>query len=440
MWAATVIFQARAADRPETVRPDSNGKTAVRPIVGAGNTLFPVSILGRSGFIKTDGTLAIPAILKNAREFHEELAAAQLGKNWGFINTAGKWVISPSFDCVGDFHEGLAWFYHGTQRGFVDTNGKTRFTLHDSEDFLHDESRNFSEGCAVLRRGKSVYFVDVSRRKLFSSDFDFAGPFRSGLAKVITHFGNSLLDGFEGGFINHQGAFVIGPTKFQSLEGFSEGKAFVRTSIFDGHYINIHGERLNWPISIERVLPFNDGVAAVRDSTGSWWTIREDGNPITSLDDVDEVLSYSEGIFRVKSRDRFGFITTSGDWLTPTHYTEADDFHNKVARVATDGFNAYIDQSGKQFWHTPVQGHALPPRIDWAHVRSSVPSDLLNQRLSVQAASLRPLIEEVRGHQFQKEPDVRTVSATEFRDLLDRRLFFTPHVGGLASAEVVLRS
>ncbi len=68
-----------------------------------------VEIEGKSGFINTDGDIAIEAVFDNARNFSEGLAQVQTGGKWGYINTNGEWVINPEYKHCTKFQEAYAF-------------------------------------------------------------------------------------------------------------------------------------------------------------------------------------------------------------------------------------------------------------------------------------------------------------------------------------------
>lgn len=64
----------------------------------------------RWGYIDKKGEFVIPYRFEHACEFHDGLAAVEIGGKWGFINKQGNIVISVKFenaDAVGFFHSGF---------------------------------------------------------------------------------------------------------------------------------------------------------------------------------------------------------------------------------------------------------------------------------------------------------------------------------------------
>src|SRR6476620_279377 len=105
----------------------------------ADESLFPVSVEQKTGFIDARGKVRIPPQFDFANVFSEGLAlfghwepdrkTDPVSRMWkakhGFINPAGEVVIPPTFDQAGDFHDGLAPVRVGKKWGYVNAKGAT---------------------------------------------------------------------------------------------------------------------------------------------------------------------------------------------------------------------------------------------------------------------------------------------------------------------------
>src|SRR3990167_4286643 len=74
---------------------------------------------GKSGFVDSQGRLAIPLKFDEAMPFAEGLAPARIGDKWGYIDTTGTFVIKPQFHAVLPFSEGLAAVPAGKKWGYI---------------------------------------------------------------------------------------------------------------------------------------------------------------------------------------------------------------------------------------------------------------------------------------------------------------------------------
>jgi len=72
------------------------------------DSLLPVCISGRWGYIQPDGELVIPCNFELARRFHDGRAAVKIDDLWQFIDASGALAFNGSWREVGDFSEGLA--------------------------------------------------------------------------------------------------------------------------------------------------------------------------------------------------------------------------------------------------------------------------------------------------------------------------------------------
>ena len=107
---------------------------------------------------------------------------------WGIVNEKGEFVIAPRFRGAEMLAVGILGVQEGLKWGMVDLeNGKLII-----EPMYYSIDR-FSEGLAVtrpnpleypLRSGESVGYVDVSGKLVIPNKFDFASPFKNGIALV----------------------------------------------------------------------------------------------------------------------------------------------------------------------------------------------------------------------------------------------------------------
>src|SRR5229473_212686 len=86
-----------------------------------GDSLFPVVINNRYGYINRSGKVVIPARFLDAREFQGERAWIRVGtksrKEYGFIDTTGNLAFTKFFPDAYPFSEGIAAVAVGGPRG-----------------------------------------------------------------------------------------------------------------------------------------------------------------------------------------------------------------------------------------------------------------------------------------------------------------------------------
>jgi hypothetical protein len=150
-----------------------------------GEDLAAVLISGKVGYIRRDGTLAIPPKYQGTSgiEFSEGLVAVRSEKKVGFMGTTGSMVIKPAYD----------------------------------------DAYPFSEGRALVRVGESWGYIDKTGKMVIPPEYRIAHTFNEGVASV------QLADSRKWGYIDHAGAFTIPPV-FDAAMPFCAGVASVETS------------------------------------------------------------------------------------------------------------------------------------------------------------------------------------------------------------------
>ena len=145
----------------------------------------PVEVAGgKWGFIDTNGVIQPKmGFYKYACGFSDGLALVINNKNEkGFIDTRGKVVISYSKQRRYDsFSEGLAsfstFFFKG---GYINTKGETVFSTPHSASY----DGFFSEGLARVSKNFDYGYIDYRGNLVIPIQFDSAGKFKKGFAKV----------------------------------------------------------------------------------------------------------------------------------------------------------------------------------------------------------------------------------------------------------------
>ncbi len=130
---------------------------------------------------------------------------------WGFIDHTGKWSIPPAYVGAGEFHEGVAAVQVGELWGYIDKANR----LVIAPQF--NEALEFSDGMAAVRLGNLWGFIDHKGTLVIPAKFESVGLFRSGMAEFLQ---NRRL-----GYINKKGEIAVPPklmygTEF--IDGFAE--------------------------------------------------------------------------------------------------------------------------------------------------------------------------------------------------------------------------
>ncbi len=253
----------------EIVRDFSEGFAAVNngekrnPIVGI--ILEP----GRWGYIDKTGKLALPMRFTHAEAFSEGLAAVELDKHTGFIDRTGKMVLEVPLDVTLDFSEGIVGVLRSGRISYWDRTGtKLNTPPLDADSSYH----SFSEGLATIAtNGKSGY-IDKTGKLVIPAEYEDAEDFSEGLAAAQvtgemrwcpqengSRYGSSK----SFGYIDKTGKMIIAP-KFDYASPFREGLASVSICSKRG-FIDKTG-KVVIALQFLEAFSFRGGLAQVRNS------------------------------------------------------------------------------------------------------------------------------------------------------------------------------
>jgi hypothetical protein len=174
--------------------------------------LAAVVVGSKVGYIRRDGTFAIPAVNGSASgiDFSEGVAATRVKGKVGFMDKTGAVVIEPQYDDVFPFSDGFAAVQLGDRWGYIDHAGKVVIPI------KFHIGHMFSEGVASVELEGKWGFVGPTGRYVIPPAFEAAMPFCGGVAAVETYTkvgeSNRGCRGviFQGkhGVIDHSGKYV----------------------------------------------------------------------------------------------------------------------------------------------------------------------------------------------------------------------------------------
>lgn len=152
----------------------------------------------QSGFIGTDGKIAIPAEFTSVGYFVADLAWAKTAdKKIGYINTKGEWVIEPQFLAAKNFDpvSGLARVKTANGWAYVNKSGEMLF-VKDTQTW-----GDFYDGLAKGKKeGKTGYYNNKGEW-VVAAEYEGGRNFKNGFAAVKKND--------KWGFINTKGEWVI---------------------------------------------------------------------------------------------------------------------------------------------------------------------------------------------------------------------------------------
>ena len=202
------------------------------------------------GYIDHSRTVVIPFQFLYAGPFNHGTAKVRLGEKYFFIDKTGT-RVTPEFDGVFDFHEDLAAVEVGKNVGYIRRDGSLAIPAQNGS----ASGIDFSEGLAAVRLKGKVGFMDKTGTVVIEPKYDDVYAFSNGLAPVEL--------GGKWGYVDHQGKLVA-PIKFDIGHMFSEGLA----SVYIGRkwgYIDTTGNYAI-PAIFDAAMPFCGGIASVETS------------------------------------------------------------------------------------------------------------------------------------------------------------------------------
>ncbi len=238
-----------------------------------------VEVHGQEGIIDTAGRWIVPpGKYEKLGTFHEGRCAFLAHGLWGFLGRDGSVAVPPTWgrpvESVPQYHNGLCLFGDDAGRHFfVDQAGHVKIALPArimiADSFAEGRARivdSFDGSGAKMLDG----YIDTNGVVVIAPVYKSAGDFSEGLAQVsmnaeeLPETADRDLVAFDRndrwGFIDTTGKVVI-PFDFQRAGQFSGGVARV---LQDGHwgYVNKAGQ-LVIPPQFEWVGDFCDGIAEV---------------------------------------------------------------------------------------------------------------------------------------------------------------------------------
>lgn len=248
------------------------------------------------GYIDRSGKFIIPPVFSRLGDFSENLAPAQSSNGaFGYIGPEGNWVIPPVFNEAGNFSDGLA-AVRGSRAllgnsGYIDTQGHIQITL--------------------------------------SGEFNAAGSFKNGLAKLSNYSGRTVL-------IDKSGNQVLPGT----VKAYPPAAAALQRLSLNGGKWGYADQQDHFVIApqFEEAGDFSGDYAAVKIDK-QWGFIDRSGR-IAIKPAYDEVGQFSDGLVRVKQGERWIYIDIKGQPISVDDIVVAGDFHDGRAKVGIDLYEA----------------------------------------------------------------------------------------------------
>lgn len=243
-------------------------------------------------------------------------------KKYGYIDLNGKVKIPAKFDKARAFSDGLAQVTFQGEKAYINKKGEivAEFVAHSDD----------SEGLIPFTSGKWGFSVVSKNEKHINAQFEWAMPFKEGLAAVRL--------GGKWGYVNKKGEITISP-RFNSAQPFKNNLAWV---FFKNKWqlINKKGELIqNGPQ--DKIFVFYD-QSGIHYFDSKWIVINKYSSKSLSWNE----LEFSEGLAKVGSP--YGFINKKVDYIIPKTFPAAFPFRETLAAVMNkDSYWGFINKSGK---------------------------------------------------------------------------------------------
>lgn len=300
-------------------------------------------------------------------------------KDWGYADNKGNMIIDAKYrKCIGFSDDGFAAIYDGKAKQFFFINLKGETLQTEIKDFKLIEifgfgMKGFSDGFAPVEVNDKWGFLNTDGKLAIQTKYDKVVPFRDGFSAVkrngqfysLDKSGNEFLVDVPGivdlndfseklasfrasddlvGFVDGGGKVVIQP-KFKAAGDFYGGLAWAKNNSDKVGYINSKGEWVLEP-QFDSGKNFDPESGLARVKTGDKWAYVSKTGDIMYMNDSDLFEDFSNGLARGKKNDKFGFFNDKMEWAIKPQYDGARDFKNGYAAVKSGERWGVVDHTG----------------------------------------------------------------------------------------------
>lgn len=256
-------------------------------------------------------------------------------KHWVFIDQSGNVIIDSLGMNPHHFSDGvLRVKSEFGAYGYWDQNGKWLIKLQ------YERAEDFSEGLAAVRVRGVWGFIDKQNKMQIPLQFDDTRNFSNGMAAVRL--------GKYWGFINKNGELI--KSDFEVVRDFTEYGAAVKTREGKWGIIKANGEWLIQPsLKVEYLGAYDGGLLRAKsggfNTEISWGYINATGKVVVPFN-LTNAEDYHDGLARVRAEGKWGFVDSTGNFVIKMIYQDAEDFSEGVACVKINNKWGLLDKSG----------------------------------------------------------------------------------------------
>ncbi|MEZ4939317.1 MAG: WG repeat-containing protein [Saprospiraceae bacterium] len=335
-----------------------------------------VKVGDKYGFVKMDGTIAIPFDFEDADPFFEGLAAVKKENCWGYIDTSGKTLIPFIYDGAEKFENHQAVVRKDSFQGVIDNRGATFIPL-----VYNRIEAQFGNRYFVAQIGKQIYFYKGNLKILSVpvSEEAYGLFFNGNIAMVkdlgntpklldvvldeksmtdsLQYFSKTLLKSRQQGYwdVFDQEGIRLSSLLLDTIQALQNGVAPVRKGATWGA-LDASG-KLIVPLEYDTLCAPEDQLIRVRKD--GFWGCLDKNNRVVIPFDYNEIGPFVDGVARVIYQYKRGFIDTRNTFVVPASYQGARDFEQGIAPVYQQGKWGAINRRGQLV--LPAEYSAVAP-------------------------------------------------------------------------------
>jgi tetratricopeptide (TPR) repeat protein len=294
------------------------------------------------GFIDINGSIVIPLIYDDLRDFKNGFAAAKLNSKWGFINQKGLLAIDAKYSEISDFDKyKLARVEIKDKWGIIDSSGKEIIPIEfiSFGTYVNWESNDLFvtyKYTNILKLNYVAGVYDRSGKNIIPLVYDdiFITFYRNNNDETTKSEIYASLNKLWG-MIDNQNKIII-PFAYEtreSIRGFINEFAAVKENERWG-FVNRNG-LLVIPLEFEKVNDFDGNIFEVRNK-GKWGIIDSNFKQILSCE-FDNIKLKKNKYYSLLKENKLGIFSSDLNKYTPCDYEEIDFNINEYFKLKKDG-------------------------------------------------------------------------------------------------------
>lgn len=292
---------------------------------------------GKEVIIDENGNPVFQVDFDKIWEFEGDVARITLNGKVGYLKRDGSYLVEPIYDSS---YKDLTESYYHTKNGEL-----WGLVLEDGTVIppKYSSPIRFYGDYGIATIDNQYVYMDKNGRELTQTRFDWAEPFRDGVARVGVNLKHR--------YLKKDGQLL--PGAYDAAYDFSDGYGLVYS---DGKYrfIDQNGNHAFNQLSFIIAKPFSGGLAPVMGNNGKWGYIDTSGKLVIPHQ-YDMAFGFAAKIAPVRLSQKYGYIDRTGKWVIEPSFEMVDDFQDGVSNAWRNGKFGYVDENG--VYHDSTSGH-----------------------------------------------------------------------------------